>query len=172
MQKNLDKELAIQEGRSTYTGKPCKKCGDTTKQVNGGCYSCAKERAKRTQAEKRADGRNAPIRKRYDQGKAGKATRKKYTEGDLAADARWKYSLKKYGIDHHQYTTMLTEQNYCCKICGTSIEDNSKRLAVDHCHVNGMVRSLLCHNCNVGLGNFKDDIDIMEKAISYLKEYI
>lgn len=171
MQKNLDKQLAIQEGRSTYIGKPCKKCGDNVKQVNGGCYSCHKERAKRIQAEKRADGRNVVIRQRYEQGDAGKATRKRYAQGETAANSRWEYSLKQYNITADQYYVMLSEQNNCCSICGVTEEHNNKKLAVDHCHETGKVRALLCHNCNVGLGNFKDNVALMQRAISYLKEH-
>jgi hypothetical protein len=31
------------------------------------------------------------------------------------------------------------------------------------------VRGLLCHNCNKGLGNFRDNIEFLESAVSYLK---
>ena len=75
---------------------------------------------------------------------------------------------KKYNIDEHQYTTLLQEQNHSCKICSTHIDDFARNLAVDHCHKTGKVRGLLCTNCNLGLGNFKDDVNLLSAAIDYL----
>lgn len=43
------------------------------------------------------------------------------------------------------------------------------KLVVDHCHVTGKVRGLLCHNCNRALGLLKDSVDNLSKAIDYLK---
>ena len=43
-------------------------------------------------------------------------------------------------------------------------------LAVDHCHNKGEVRGLLCYSCNIALGLFKDDINKLKSAISYLQE--
>lgn len=50
-----------------------------------------------------------------------------------------------------------------CVICG----DDSK-LVVDHDHVTGSVRGMLCSSCNLGLGKFKDDPDLLEYARIYL----
>ena len=44
------------------------------------------------------------------------------------------------------------------------------RLFVDHCHNTGKYRGLLCVTCNTGLGAFKDNVDLMQKAIEYLNE--
>ena len=41
-------------------------------------------------------------------------------------------------------------------------------LAIDHCHSTGKIRGLLCDRCNHGLGHFKDDINLLIKAIEYL----
>jgi len=40
---------------------------------------------------------------------------------------------------------------------------------MDHDHETGKFRGMLCHHCNRGLGNFKDKIENLEKAIEYLK---
>lgn len=50
-----------------------------------------------------------------------------------------------------------------CVICGCS-----SRLGVDHDHVSGKVRGILCSNCNAGLGFFKDDPDLLEYARIYI----
>ena len=79
-------------------------------------------------------------------------------------------SLKyKYKINQNDYDQFLKEQNNCCKIC--EIDNNfGLLLSVDHNHKTGKVRGLLCQNCNLILGNSKDNIKILEKAIQYLKD--
>lgn len=73
----------------------------------------------------------------------------------------------KFGITLEQYNTMLTAQGGVCAICRTLNKDR-KNLAVDHDHRTGKVRSLLCGNCNRGLGNFQDCPAILQRAMDYL----
>jgi len=82
---------------------------------------------------------------------------------------RWQKTarLKKYGIASKDFNTMMTEQDGRCKIC--SIEITEKSASIDHCHINGNVRGLLCTRCNTGLGMFKDNIEFLTRAISYLQ---
>jgi hypothetical protein len=47
----------------------------------------------------------------------------------------------------------------------------NKEHAVDHCHVTGKIRGILCYNCNMGLGYFKEDIEIMKLALEYLIQH-
>lgn len=75
-----------------------------------------------------------------------------------------------YGITLDEYNKLLLKQNYCCVICGGDNNDKKNRkLAVDHCHTTKKVRGLLCKNCNLGLGYFKDNKSLLLKAIFYLK---
>ena len=67
------------------------------------------------------------------------------------------------------------EQEPMCKICGKTVHkapENSKdkqdQAVIDHDHKTGKLRGLLCHQCNVGIGNFKDDVNILMNAILYL----
>ena len=76
---------------------------------------------------------------------------------------------RKYGITLEQYYELLKIQNNGCAICGKTEEPDGRRLAIDHCHLSGDVRGVLCNNCNNGLGSFGDSIDGMLKAIEYLK---
>ena len=77
------------------------------------------------------------------------------------------YDLKrKHGIDKDTYNTLLKLQNEKCLICQLYSLDSA--LAVDHNHETGMVRGLLCRNCNLGLGYFKDNITSLMRAILYL----
>ncbi len=78
-----------------------------------------------------------------------------------------------YGITFDDYKRLYIEQNGKCAICGQEKPDNGKEgLAVDHCHNEGHVRGLLCANCNRGLGLFKDNVDILSAAITYLQRTI
>lgn len=80
------------------------------------------------------------------------------------------YSLKRrYGITSEEYLVMLKQQDYKCKICGTDKCHTGRNFSVDHCHTTKKIRGLLCAHCNVGLGNFKDNLNILKKAIEYLE---
>ena len=73
---------------------------------------------------------------------------------------------RKYGISLADYDILLNKQDGVCLICGQ--KDLDKFLAVDHCHETGRIRGLLCNGCNSGLGHFKDDPELLKRAILYL----
>jgi hypothetical protein len=86
------------------------------------------------------------------------------------------YGLKKlYGIDAKQYAEMKERQCGRCAICGGEeiflIRGKRVSLAVDHCHVTGKVRDLLCRACNNILGDAKDDPERLRRAIAYLERH-
>ncbi len=69
----------------------------------------------------------------------------------------------------------LPPNNYACPICGRSENEissgggnKSTRWVLDHNHDTNQFRGWLCHNCNMGIGAFKDSVDILKKAIEYL----
>ena len=83
---------------------------------------------------------------------------------------RTNYNLQKaYGISSSEYEEKLKYQNYACAICNKKA--TTKALAVDHCHKTGNVRSLLCGLCNTGLGQFKDNPELLIKAADYLRKH-
>jgi 2-polyprenyl-3-methyl-5-hydroxy-6-metoxy-1,4-benzoquinol methylase len=63
---------------------------------------------------------------------------------------------------------MLYRQQELCAICGEK-ETKNKALSVDHCHTTSKIRGLLCSKCNVAMGAFNDDIEMLNKVIRYLK---
>lgn len=80
-----------------------------------------------------------------------------------------------YGVSSQFYTTLYKQQCGVCSICGkpesaTSSKGNAIALSVDHDHETGKTRGLLCHKCNRGLGLFRDNIDVLASAISYLQQ--
>lgn len=68
------------------------------------------------------------------------------------------------------YDKMLSEQNGCCAICGEFRRPDQRVLVVDHNHDTGKIRGLLCHPCNMGIGQLKDSLDVLRKAVLYLEE--
>ena len=75
--------------------------------------------------------------------------------------------LRAFGLTPEAYDTLLARQNGHCAICPAT--PGRIRLAVDHCHVTGRVRGLLCTNCNNGLGRFRDDPALLTRAAEYLQ---
>jgi hypothetical protein len=75
--------------------------------------------------------------------------------------------IRKYGITLSQYNEMLASQNGVCKICGEI--DKTKSLAVDHNHITGKVRGLLCSKCNTSIGMLHDNTEVAKNLIQYLE---
>lgn len=75
----------------------------------------------------------------------------------------------RYKITLEDYNKMLIAHNNSCAICGTHESEMRKGICIDHDHVTGKIRGLLCEPCNQGIGMFKDNIVSMASAINYLK---
>ena len=82
--------------------------------------------------------------------------------------------LKTYNMTPDGYEDLLNKQNGVCAICESPHPrmKNATRLYVDHCHVTGNVRGLLCHRCNVMLGNSSDSPETLRKAANYLERFL
>lgn len=84
---------------------------------------------------------------------------------------------KNHGITLADYEVILGEQGGCCAVCGKApgsvgSGSNSKgTLAVDHCHQVGVIRGLLCTNCNLGIGSFYEDSNLLRNAAAYLDSH-
>lgn len=78
------------------------------------------------------------------------------------------YLRTTYNISLNDYNDMLNRQDGKCLICIRELADGGHTTHVDHCHSSGEVRGLLCTNCNRGLGYFKEDVDSLYRAITYL----
>jgi cell division protein FtsI/penicillin-binding protein 2 len=84
-------------------------------------------------------------------------------------DIRYKES---YGISLDDYNKILENQSNKCACCGTTEPSKSPNkwtnFCVDHCHLTGEVRGLLCNSCNIGIGKLGDNLDGVLNAVSYL----
>jgi hypothetical protein len=93
---------------------------------------------------------------------------------DKASATARSYRLKnKYGLSKEDYFLLGEKQDWKCAICGSkeSRNKNSTNLSVDHSHITGKVRGLLCHPCNAGIGYLQEDIKIMKNSIKYLEGF-
>lgn len=83
---------------------------------------------------------------------------------DPAREREW-YLGRTYGISVKDYEELLAKQDFGCAICGTTDE---RVLHIDHDHITGEIRGLLCPACNLGVGNFRDNVDLLDRAGDYL----
>lgn len=75
---------------------------------------------------------------------------------------RANYFASHYGIPHE--VVLAFDEPEVCKICGDDVE-----LVLDHDHATKKLRGWLCVYCNRGLGQFRDDPDLLLKAVTYLE---
>ena len=79
----------------------------------------------------------------------------------------WRRLARFYGISREQYEVLLARQGGVCGICRKPPQEP---LCVDHSHITGRVRGLLCRKCNTGLGSYDDDASLMAAGIAYLRK--
>lgn len=166
--------------------KTCPDCG-IEKPLNGGfppkkkvrCVSCAakrrhdyylatRERQRKRQAEYRAE--NLELIK--EQQRSWRAANRQ--------DLRERQFQRSYGITWADRDAMLAEQGGVCANPGCATPDPGKRgWHVDHDHAccperarscGKCIRGILCGDCNVMLGNARDDADVLAGAIEYLRD--
>ena len=84
-----------------------------------------------------------------------------------------------YGITPEQYEQMLVAQGNSCAICKSTLpfsrayknSGKTRRFVVDHCHVTGRVRGLLCNRCNRALGLIADNSTVLSQMLEYLRKH-
>ena len=94
-------------------------------------------------------------------------------------------SLKtSYGIDKYQYGWLFERGNGLCWLCQQPEKAKLGRrgirklkgnrvssLNVDHDHGSVMIRGLLCYNCNTGIGQLYEDLELFRRAAAYLSQW-
>jgi len=138
----------------------CKVCFNT----RDGLQKKAKREYNKTYWQKNKDRETERYRDWYD--------KTYHTEKQLSRRRRNNYS--KYGLTSDQFMELWNKTDGKCYICKRpEVVERSgkvKILAIDHCHSTGIVRGLLCQNCNRALGLLKDDIEVLENAKQYLRD--
>jgi len=85
-------------------------------------------------------------------------------------DKAMKYNLKKYNIGIDEYNKLFQRQGGRCAICEKHQSEINYRLSVDHNHLTGEIRGLLCKECNWAIGQLGADngVELLKRAVSYL----
>ena len=116
-----------------------------------------------------------PLKKNYNNDyKAFNRDYQKWYRREYPDRAKHQDLKKYYGLSFTEYQSILDSQKGVCAICGNTEQATKnyslekRNLAVDHSHTTGKVRGLLCTHCNQGIGNFRENVDFLAKAISYL----
>jgi hypothetical protein len=73
----------------------------------------------------------------------------------------------RFGITVDEQKKIFEYQGNVCAICGRPPKNQG--LSVDHNHKTGLLRGGLCFMCNRILGLIRERIEVLEKAIDYLK---
>lgn len=90
-------------------------------------------------------------------------------KGSLLSMRQRNRNLKsRYSIDLNEYVAMDERQGGRCAIC----DGLPKKLVVDHDHEANRTRGLLCIKCNAGLGQFNDNLVILQRAVDYLVKHV
>ena len=118
------------------------------------------------------------IRKACEWKKANRAHANEWERNNRHKDielTRDKEASRKKGLNLEQYYALRDLQDNKCAICnGIETRKNRAgivaRLCIDHCHSTNRIRGLLCCECNSALGKFKDNIELLESAIRYLRK--
>lgn len=119
---------------------------------------CRRENANRrgrSRSRQQRDAANARERANYAHGK------------------RWKYIERTYGLTRNQFESLLKSQGNVCAICHGIPEGKGRcgQWNIDHDHVTGKVRGLLCWSCNSALGYAKDSPGVLRACAEYLEHY-
>lgn len=97
---------------------------------------------------------------------------KRYYEANkekLAQQRLHRLLPKLYNVSLEDYNVLFDLQKGLCALCGRP--PGSKRLGVDHDHLTGNVRELLCSVCNMALGGFNDDPQLLRAAADYIEKH-
>lgn len=95
--------------------------------------------------------------------------RRKYRENrKRGQDRNRKY---KWGLSPEEFGQMLSGQDNKCSICRRDQSEIRRSFDIDHDHLTGKIRSLLCNRCNITLGRCEESVEIFESIISYLKKH-
>jgi hypothetical protein len=101
-----------------------------------------------------------------------KERRRKYdATPEAKRKARERAVLRRYGLNPYEYRKLLSRSDGRCEICREALPEDTKFIHVDHDHVSGAIRGILCRGCNSGIGHFRENSAYLYAAIDYLRKH-
>lgn len=82
-----------------------------------------------------------------------------------------KRNLRIYGLTIEQFDALLAAQGGACAICRTLEPGGRGTFSVDHCHVTGKRRDILCFRCNTTLGRLGESPTLLRRMLAYLRKH-
>ena len=161
------------KGIGSSTTKRCPKCeqdlprADFRTRPNGYTESYCRACSKTDQAQ-RQESRVLTDEQKAANTQSAREWYKQHPE--QAATTRRSNALRRFGLTPESFIELSAAQGDVCAICGT-VNANGRRLSIDHNHMTGAIRALLCHPCNVTLGLMKDDPARLRAAADYLDRF-
>jgi len=111
----------------------------------------------------------------------GRGAQRYCTPNCAAQASRWRLAgrFRRYGgMTPEQFQKIAEEQDGRCMICrkepvpdARSWREGIWALEVDHDHLSGVTRDLLCGHCNKGIGHFMDDPELIRTAAAYIEHH-
>lgn len=91
---------------------------------------------------------------------------------EMRNETRRKWNrARSFNFPPELFDSRFAEQGNACAICSTTVPNGKGQFHADHDHETNQPRGVLCHNCNIALGNFQDNPEILRAAIEYLNKY-
>lgn len=156
--------------------KLCKNCGETkplsefhrrrksSDKPYSWCKTCNNSRANEWRRRNREKA-NARTRKWFRSNRdRANATHRKWSLKNKER-VRGYYRKFKYNLSQAEYYALMEIQGGRCAIC-----KRSKKLFIDHCHRTKTTRSLLCAQCNFGIGCFAENPKFIRAALDYVEQ--
>lgn len=149
--KRAEWKAECQRRGQTFHGRPCRSCTGTERFVNSrNCVFCVRRGS-------------AKFRERH-------PDRHKQYRAQHGYRYNLNRRLKKYGLTQEQFSERLESQGSCCAICKTR-DPGGRGWQIDHDHVTGVARGILCVPCNTVLGLTHEDASRLLAAMEYLEKW-
>lgn len=110
--------------------------------------------------------RQRPGKRAWAKSEKGRAYRKAYDSANPDKVRAWKRKTI-YGIDAEAWNALFDAQDRSCAFCKSTFS-GGRGWSTDHDHNTSRVRWILCHGCNLGLGHFKDNSELLRRVADML----